>query len=97
MLYLSSEEVKSRIKDVLTKYNLPTLININNEELYQYISLDKKRSGNYLSIVYFIFCNANIIKSFLSANIKDGIFQIRDWASGIPCGIEPLAFPHGGR
>lgn len=69
MLYLSSDIVKNRIKDVLIKYNLPTSISIKNEELYQYISLDKKRSGNYLSIVYVDSIGSYEIKKILLEDI----------------------------
>lgn len=69
MLYLSSDIVKNRIKDVLIKYNLPTSISIKNEELYQYISLDKKRSGIYLSIVYVDSIGSYEIKKILLEDI----------------------------
>ncbi len=52
MMYLSNPEVSNRIKNILKKYNLPTKVDITKDELVKYINLDKKRSGNYLSIIY---------------------------------------------
>lgn len=52
MLYMSSDYVKEEIKSLLNKYNLPTESTVSRDELYKYICLDKKRSGDYISIVY---------------------------------------------
>ena len=52
MLYMTSSEVKKRLLKVLEKYKLPTKIENDSEELFKYISLDKKRSGNNLTIIY---------------------------------------------
>ena len=52
MLYMTNSEVKKRLLKVLEKYKLPTKIDKNSEELFKYISLDKKRSGNNLTIIY---------------------------------------------
>ncbi len=52
MLYLSSEKVREEILNVLNKYSLPNKVDIEKEELLQYILLDKKRSNDYLSIIY---------------------------------------------
>lgn len=52
MLYMTSSEVKKRLLKVLEKYELPTKIENDSEELFKYISLDKKRSGNNLTIIY---------------------------------------------
>ena len=51
MLYFSSTNVKNRLLKVLEKYNLPTTINLTQTELMKYINLDKKRSGNKITIV----------------------------------------------
>ena len=51
MLYFSSLEVKNEIYECLKKYNLPTECNIEQEELLNYILLDKKRSNDYVSII----------------------------------------------
>lgn len=52
MLYLSSEKISKRIKKLLEKYQLPTTISFTKDELIKYINLDKKRSGDYLTIIY---------------------------------------------
>ena len=52
MLYMTNSEVKKRLLNVLEKYKLPTKIENDSEELFKYISLDKKRSGNNLTIIY---------------------------------------------
>lgn len=52
MLYFSSKEVKEEIKKILQKYNLPSTCNIAKNELLNYMLLDKKRSNDFLSIIY---------------------------------------------
>lgn len=52
MLYFSSEDVKSRIKSLLEKYNLPTKVEIQADELINYIKHDKKASSNMITIIY---------------------------------------------
>lgn len=51
MLYFASDDVKLKIKNVLNKYSLPIKANISDEELLQYIMLDKKRNDDCLSII----------------------------------------------
>lgn len=70
MLYLSSEEVKCRIEKILGKYSLPTKTNIDSLELYKFISLDKKRAGDYLSIIYVDKVGTCEIKKILLEDIK---------------------------
>lgn len=52
MLYFASFDVRKEIKEVLKKYHLPISHNVDNKILYDYICLDKKRSGNKITIVY---------------------------------------------
>lgn len=52
MLYFASLDVREEIKEVLEKYHLPISHNVDNKILYDYICLDKKRSGNKITIVY---------------------------------------------
>ena len=70
MLYLSSDKVKNRIKKILGKYQLPISVDISSEELFKYISLDKKRSGNYLSIIYVEEIGTYEIRKILLEDIK---------------------------
>lgn len=51
MLYFLDQKVRRRLVNVLNKFNLPTTINFPKEELIKYISLDKKRSGDYITVV----------------------------------------------
>lgn len=52
MLYFASPKVKKELKEVLEKYHLPISHNVEKKLLYDYICLDKKRSGNKITIVY---------------------------------------------
>ncbi|MCQ2506339.1 MAG: 3-dehydroquinate synthase [Lachnospiraceae bacterium] len=52
MTLLCSEKVKPRIVKVLEKYNLPTLINDNMEELSEIMKHDKKAKKGNISVVY---------------------------------------------
>lgn len=70
MLYLSSDKVMHRIEKVLGKYHLPTIVDINSEELFKYISLDKKRSGDYLTIIYVSEIGTYEIRKILLEEIK---------------------------
>ena len=70
MLYLSSLEVGERIKKILGKYQLPISVDIDSDELYKYIELDKKRSGEYISIIYVDKVGTYEIKKILLEEIK---------------------------
>jgi 3-dehydroquinate synthase len=71
MLYFSSNHVKKEIISVLEKYNLPTKTNITKEDLYKYISHDKKRKGNEISIVYVENIGNYILKNIPIETIKE--------------------------
>ena len=51
MLYFSSEEVKNKLIDVFTKYNLPVSFDFDKEVAYKYITLDKKGVGEYINVI----------------------------------------------
>lgn len=51
MLYFIHPSLKERLLNVLEKYHLPTNVDIDSSLLYKYISMDKKRSGNKITIV----------------------------------------------
>ena len=70
MLYLTGELVKGRIQKLLGKYQLPTNVDMSSEELFKYINLDKKRSGEYLSIIYVDTLGTYEIKKILVEDIK---------------------------
>ena len=51
MLYFVNDDLKQEITTILNKYNLPTTTDISSDELYNYITLDKKRTNDDISIV----------------------------------------------
>ena len=51
MLYFSSEKIKERLKNTLTKYNLPVSYEAESKELMEYINRDKKSKGDFVSVV----------------------------------------------
>ena len=67
---LSSDEVKEKLEKLLGKYSLPTKTNIDSLTLYKFITLDKKRSGDYLSIIYVDKIGTCEIKKILLTDIK---------------------------
>lgn len=54
MLYMSSPEVKEKIKSALEKYNLPIEYTADTDSLMSYVLHDKKMSGKEITV---IFCN----------------------------------------
>lgn len=69
MLYMVSDKLKEEIKKFLVKYDLPYECNIEKEELYKYISLDKKRSNDYISIIRSESVGTYIIDKILLSDI----------------------------
>ena len=70
MLYLSGDKTRKRIEKILGKYQLPTKVDLTSDELFKYINLDKKRSGDYLSIIYVEEIGTYEIKKILLEDIK---------------------------
>jgi 3-dehydroquinate synthase len=54
MLYMSSPEVKEKIKSALERYSLPTEYKADASQLMSYVLHDKKMSGKEITV---IFCN----------------------------------------
>ncbi len=52
MTYMIDESIKNVLIEALSKYNLPTNTNIDIEKIIDLIKVDKKASGNMVSIVY---------------------------------------------
>ncbi len=52
MLYMCSEPVKKELELILKKYQLPTEVKLNVDDLKQYLAHDKKMDGKEISIVY---------------------------------------------
>ena len=51
MLYFAANDVKTRLENVLKKYNLPISYKADTNELMEYISRDKKSKGDTVSVV----------------------------------------------
>lgn len=71
MLYMVEESLKKELLTVLEKYNLPTTFEANDFDLFRYISLDKKRTGDNISIVYVTEIEHYEIKSIKLEEIKE--------------------------
>lgn len=71
MLYFSSSDVKNRLLKVLEKYNLPTSINIEDKELIKFINLDKKRTGDFITIVRVLEPGSYILEKNKIESIKE--------------------------
>ncbi len=65
MTYMIDESIKNALLEALSKYNLPTNTNIDIEKIIDLIKVDKKASGDMVSIVY-----VNKIGSFEFRKIK---------------------------
>ena len=52
MTYMVSDSIKKELIEVLNKFNLPTSIGLNNNEVLNLVKLDKKSSGNKITIVF---------------------------------------------
>ena len=52
MLYFSSENVKNEIKQLLSKYNLPTKFNYDKNKVIELIKHDKKSNSNTISTIF---------------------------------------------
>ncbi len=52
MLYLCSDKVKPRIKNALEKLNLPTTCEIDADKIIDFMSHDKKKSGDSISVIW---------------------------------------------
>ena len=51
MMFMSSGEAKERIKNLLSKNNLPTKTNFNVEAVYEALHHDKKSAGSGVNVV----------------------------------------------
>ncbi len=74
MMAFSSCEVQNKLKQILGKYQLPTTTNLTKEKLIKYINLDKKRSGDYLSIIFVDKPGHFEIKKILLGELKNYLY-----------------------
>lgn len=52
MLYLSSEKVKDQIKNLLSKYKLPTKLKFDKNKVLKLMAHDKKSNSSTISVIY---------------------------------------------
>ena len=52
MMYFSSKEIKEKILYLLKKYHLPTSVDLEYKDVFEYIKHDKKASNDEISIIY---------------------------------------------
>lgn len=70
MLYFVGDKVRIRLEKILGKYHLPTKVDVSGVDLFKYISLDKKRSGDYLTIIIVLEIGTYEIRKILLEDIK---------------------------
>ena len=71
MLYMCDESVKNRLLTILYEMGLPLDIEINCEELYQFILRDKKADGDFITITYVIEVGKAELRKLPIENIRD--------------------------
>ena len=52
MLYMASDKVKEKIKQILIKYDLPLSVDIKKDKIISIIKHDKKANGDFIDIIY---------------------------------------------
>lgn len=52
MLYMASDKVKEKIKQILIKYDLPLSVDIKKDKIISIIKHDKKANGDLIDIIY---------------------------------------------
>lgn len=52
MLYMASDKVKEKIKQILIKYDLPLSVDIKKDKIISIIKYDKKANGDLIDIIY---------------------------------------------
>ena len=52
MMYFSSNGIKEKLSKLLKKYHIPAIIDLNYEDVVEYIKHDKKASDDLISIIY---------------------------------------------
>ncbi len=75
MLYMCSDKVKSKLKAILEKYEIPMADSVSEDELTQYILVDKKAKGSKITIIY-----VEELGSFEMRDIE--ISEIKDYING---------------
>lgn len=75
MLYCCSEEVKEKLTIALKKLNLPTKCELNADEIIEFMSHDKKKSGDNISVVFVNKIGSYDIKKMTLSELKEVILK----------------------
>ncbi len=75
MLYLCSDEVKPRIKKALQRLNLPTSCEIDADKIIEFMSHDKKKAGNSISVIWVEEIGSYEIKKMNLDELKEVILK----------------------
>lgn len=75
MLYCCGEEVKEKLTAALKKLNLPTKYEINADEIIEFMSHDKKKSGDNISVVFVNKIGSYDIKKMTLSELKEVILK----------------------
>ncbi len=75
MLYCCDEEVKEKLTTALKKLNLPTKCEINTDEIIEFMSHDKKKSGDNISVIWVSKIGSFEIKKMTLSELKEVILK----------------------
>ncbi|MBQ2266091.1 MAG: 3-dehydroquinate synthase, partial [Clostridia bacterium] len=75
MLYCCSDEVKTKIMAVLKKLNLPTKCEINADEIIDFMSHDKKKSGDSISVIWVSKIGSYEMRKMTLSELKEVILK----------------------
>ena len=73
MLYCCSDDVKAKLITALKKLNLPTKCDINTDEIIEFMSHDKKKAGNSISVIWVSKIGSYEIKKMTLSELKEVI------------------------
>lgn len=75
MLYCCDNEVKLKIKTALKKLNLPTDCDIDADEIIEFMSHDKKKSGDSISVIWVSKIGSYEIRKMTLSELKEVILK----------------------
>ncbi len=75
MLYCCSDKVKARLVKVLKNLNLPTKCTVDADRLLSFISLDKKKSGDSITLIWVDEIGSFVEKQMSLSDIKEVIIK----------------------
>jgi 3-dehydroquinate synthase len=75
MLYCSSNDVKNKIETALKRLGLPTECEINADEIIDFMSHDKKKSGESISVIWVNEIGSYEIRKMTLSELKEVILK----------------------